>query len=129
MRTLRLLEIGIVLSSLIGYLQWGGNQSAFLFETEWLILSQLFIRPTDFAHPFILLPLLGQVLLIIHLFLAKTNKRLLYACIGALSTIMLMILLVGMMSLRGPIILSSLPFFFLCFWLIRTLRKNPSSAQ
>jgi hypothetical protein len=36
---------GLLLTSLIGYLDWGGNNSTFLFQAEADVLSKLFTEP------------------------------------------------------------------------------------
>ena len=38
----KLLNIGLILTSLIGYLEWGTDQSMFLFQGEWDVLTKLF---------------------------------------------------------------------------------------
>jgi hypothetical protein len=38
-------NLGLLLTSLIGYLDWGGNNSTFLFQAEADVLSKLFTEP------------------------------------------------------------------------------------
>jgi hypothetical protein len=70
-KTLNLL---LVLTSLLGYLEWGTGNKMFLFQGELLIITKLFSNPESVIHPFILLPLFGQVLLIITLFQKQPGK-------------------------------------------------------
>lgn len=106
-KTLNLL---LVLTSLLGYLEWGTGNKMFLFQGELLIITKLFTNPESVIHPFILLPLFGQVLLIITLFQKQPGKFL--TIIGLISTALLLTLLfiIGIMSLNYKILLSSIPF-------------------
>lgn len=53
----RIFLLLILLTSLIGYLSWGNQQSAFLYEVEIDILSKAIENPFDILHPMILLPI------------------------------------------------------------------------
>jgi hypothetical protein len=59
----------LVLTSLFGYLEWGGENQIFLFQAEMELIRKLAIDPMAAAHPFTLVPLLGQMLLLITLLL------------------------------------------------------------
>jgi len=67
-------NLGLLLTSLIGYLEWGGNNNTFLFQAEGEILSKLFTDPGSVVHPFTLLPMTGQLILIVTLFLKEPTK-------------------------------------------------------
>jgi len=58
----------LILTSLVGYLEWAGNNHLFLFQAEADIIKKLITDPKSVMHPFILLPIIGQVLLLITLF-------------------------------------------------------------
>jgi len=124
MKKTRFIILAVLLSSLIGYLQWGQNQSSFLFEAEWLVLGQLFNHPKNVAHPLILLPLVGQICLIVAIFLKQTNKRLIYLGVFSIAPLMLIILIAGILSKNIAIILSTIPFIVSSTFLIRTLRPK-----
>ncbi len=72
----KLLVVLIIMSSLIGYLEWGGGNSAFLFEMEKDVLSKLFTFPNSVIHPLTIFPMLGQVMLLVSLFRDPLNKKL-----------------------------------------------------
>ena len=61
----KLLNIGLILTSFVGYLEWGGNNKMFLIQGEIELISKLLTDPGSALHPFTLLPLIGQVLLIL----------------------------------------------------------------
>ena len=67
----RVINLLILLTSLLGYLEWGNGQSAFLVEVEWLLFSGQSASASDFAHPIIFLPLTGQVMVLIALLQKK----------------------------------------------------------
>jgi len=54
----------ILLSSLIPYLNWGGENHAFLFQIEWEIIKKLCSDPAQVIHPLIIIPVLSQVIII-----------------------------------------------------------------
>jgi hypothetical protein len=109
----KILHILLILSSLIGYLEWGGGNASFLIEAEMLIFSKLVTDPISVLHPFILIPLLGQLLLVITLFQRSPNRILSFTAIGMIAVIMLMILFIGVVSTNWKIFLSSVPFVVL----------------
>lgn len=107
MKTLNLL---LIISSLFGYMEWGTSNHAFLWETEWLIFTKIFSDPASVVHPFIILPLIGQLLLLFTLIQKKPSKVLTVlgiVCIGLLLGFMGVI---GVLSGSYMISLSVLPF-------------------
>ena len=74
----KILNLTLILTSLIGYLEWGQDMSMFLFQGELDVISKLFTDPLSVLHPFTLLPLLGQILLLITLFQKNPSKVLTY---------------------------------------------------
>ncbi len=119
----KLINLLLLLTSLIGYLEWGTGNHAFLFQTEYeLLFGGKGLQ--NFLHPFVLLPLLGQVLLLITLFQKKPNKILGVGGIVCLSLIMLMILFIGFMSKNLMIGLSAVPFIICSILFFRVNRKT-----
>jgi hypothetical protein len=120
----RLLNIGLLLSSLIGYLEWGGDKKMFLFQVEGEVLSKLFTDPLGILHPLTTLPLLGQLLLIISLFQKKPNKLLTYIGLGCIGILVVLIFFVGLISLNYKIVLSAIPFLVMVIWTIKYIKAN-----
>ena len=116
----KFLSLLILLSSLIGYLEWGGGNSGYLFSLEYDLIRKG-MSSNELMHPFILLPLVGQILLLVSMFYPK--RALVITGILLLSVIMLMILLVGLLSMNFKIILSALPFLVLSVYYIISSRK------
>ncbi|MCZ2390832.1 MAG: hypothetical protein LC113_07110 [Acidobacteria bacterium] len=113
----KLLNLGLILTSLVGYLEWGGGRRAFLFEAEATVLEKLFTDPLAASHPFTLIPLLGQLILLGTLFQKVPSNLITLAGIVCLSLLMLLISFIGIISLNLLIFLSTVPFI-----VIATLR-------
>src|SRR5688572_30908389 len=101
----KLLNILLIISSLVGYLEWGGGNHTFLFEAESEIFTKLFADPRSVAHPLIVLPLIGQVILLVTLFQRVPGKMLTYMGIGCLAILFLLMFAIGLMSLNYKILL------------------------
>ena len=115
----KLLNLFLVLTSFIGYLEWGKENHLFLLQAEVEIISKFISNPSSVIHPFILLPFLGQLLLIITLFQAKPSKKLTYVGIVGLGLLLGFMFIVGMLSLNYKIIVSTIPFLFLAILTIK----------
>jgi peptidoglycan/LPS O-acetylase OafA/YrhL len=99
----------------------------FLFQAEAEIVTKFFTDPLSVLHPFTVLPLLGQVLLLITLFQKKPGKILTYIGIGCIGILMVLMFFIGCISLNFKILLSTLPFLVLAFLTIRLHRKKKVS--
>lgn len=117
----KVLILATLLSSLIGYLEWGTDQSMFLFQSELDILRKLFSDPESVLHPFILLPLFGQFLLLISLFQKKPAKLLVFTGIASITTLLGFMFVAALLSFSFKILLSTLPFIVLGILTIRQL--------
>ncbi|MCB0443635.1 MAG: hypothetical protein KDC50_06250 [Flavobacterium sp.] len=120
----KLLHFLLLVTSLLGYLEWSGNSSSFLFEAEAEVLSKLFTNPLAVLHPFTLVPMIGQLILIITLLQKRPRKILAYISISCLAILLGFMLLVGFLSLNYKIILSTLPFFIVSVFTIKHHRNH-----
>lgn len=118
---LKILNFLLILTSLIGYLEWGGDNHIFLFQGEAEILYRLFTNPVSVIHPFILIPLIGQMLLLITLFQKSPNKKLTYVSIAGLGLLLGFMFLIGLISFNFNILLSTIPFLIVVVLTIRHL--------
>lgn len=116
----RLLSIGLLITSLFGYLEWGKEQRSFLFQVEYDLFFGAPQGADSFQHPFVFLPLLGQVLLLISIFQSTPNRLLVLSGMACISVLMLMIFIVGILSANVAIAGSSIPFLFLAVVVMRT---------
>lgn len=109
-RNIRIFILLIILSSLLGYLEWGGGNRAFLFEMEREVILKMIVSPKSVIHPLTILPILGQLLLIISLWGVSISKKFVYWGIGLIGILFLMILFIGIISFNWKIIVFTLPF-------------------
>lgn len=119
----KLLNLLLLLTSLIGYMEWSGNNQSFLFQVEGEVLEKLFTNPMEVLHPLTILPLIGQVLLIITLFQKIPSKTLTYISIGGLGVLLVLLFAIGLMSLNYKISAAALPFIVTAVVAIRHYRK------
>lgn len=120
----KLLNLGLIITSLLGYLEWGVDNYSFLFEIEGDILLKLFINPSEVIHPLVLLPLIGQLLLLITLFQKEPNKLLTYIGMGGMGLLMVIIFTVGIISKNFKIVISTIPFLVLSVIVIKNLNSS-----
>lgn len=126
----KLLNILLIFTSLFGYLEWGGDNHSFLFQAEGEVLSKIFTDPASVLHPLTVLPMIGQMLLLITLFQKNPGKILTYAGLAGLGILLSFILLVGALSLNFKIMLSAVPFLVLAVITILHYRKmNPNHLK
>lgn len=107
---LRLINTGLLLSFLVCYLEWGNDNSSFVFQVEYLVFFQKDHSANTFTHPLIIIPFLGQLLILFTIFQKKPGRRLTWIGLILLGILVLVILLVGLLSLNYKIILSTVPF-------------------
>lgn len=115
----KILNLALILTSLLGYLEWGTGNKMFLFQIEGEVLSKLFSDPVSALHPFTVLPLLGQILLIVTLFQQQPGKMLTYIGIGCIGLLLAFIFFIGLISLNFKVLLFALPFLLVAAWTIR----------
>lgn len=120
----KLLNILLVLSSLVGYLEWGKENSLFLFQAEGEIIYKLFTNPIDVIHPFTILPLGGQIILLYTLFQKEPNKFTTYTGMALIGILLAFMFLIGVMGLRLLIVLSTIPFIATSILTIKHHRNN-----
>jgi hypothetical protein len=108
------------------YLEWGGGNSAFIFEMEYAILFQRGNKLDTFSHPLVLAPFLGQLMVLITLFQKQPSKRMLWAGLVLMGILVLFLVLAGALSRNLTALLSTLPFITSTVWCIRLFagKKN-----
>lgn len=125
----KLLNSLLIVTSLIGYLEWGGNNHTFLFRAEYELLSRLPQEPASALHPFIILPVAGQVLLLITLLQRRPGKALSYTGMAALGLLPGFMFLAGILSRNPAIIVSTLPFIVVALLTVRYYRRQKVPAK
>jgi len=113
----------LILSSLLGYLEWGGGNHLFLLQAEGELLRKMFSDPTSVIHPFTLMPLAGQIILAITLFQKTPSKVLTFIGIGCIILLFLLMLFIGISIKNLKIFSSTIPFIFLSVLTILRYKK------
>ena len=111
--TIRLINLGLLLAFSICYMEWGGGNSAFVFQAEYELFRTADKLLSSLTHPLILAGLIGQVLLLYSVFSKKPNRWLNTIGVLILSPVVLLVLLAGALSLNWKVIAAALPFVIL----------------
>jgi hypothetical protein len=120
----KILNTLLLLASLIGYLEWSGNNHLFIFEAEREIILKLFTDANSVIHPLIIIPIGGQILLVLTLFQKKANKIMTHLSIAMLGCLLYFMLFIGLMSFNYKIIISTLPFLFISIAIVRRFYQS-----
>jgi len=114
----------LLLTSLVGYLEWSGGQHGFLFQLEYVLIAKASHDPGSILHPFVLVPLSGQLIILYTLFQKMPGRVLTLVGLACLSLIILMLLLVGALALNVKIIISTVPFIITAVFVLQKNRKR-----
>lgn len=120
----KLLNILLILTSLIGYLEWGKDHQMFLFQMEYEIFFNRSPESDTLLHPFVLIPLLGQLLLLFTVFQKTPSKALTFIGLISLSVLLLFLFFIGATSGNMKILLSTIPFIITGTSVVRAHRKR-----
>lgn len=126
-RKTKIFVVLLILTSFLGYLEWGKSQQLFLLEAEIQIIIKLFSSPSSILHPFILFPFGGQMLLCVTLLQHQPSKLLIYIGMWMLASLLLFMLVIGVISFRLPILLSTIPFVCIVVFTSMHLRQRKLS--
>jgi len=119
----KIINLLLILSSLLGYLEWGGNNHLFLMQAEGELLRKMFSDPTSVIHPFTLMPFAGQIILAITLLQKAASKVLTFIGIGCIILLFLLMLFIGISIKNLKIFSSTIPFIFLSVLTILRYKK------
>lgn len=119
----KIINLLLILSSLLGYLEWGSNNHLFLIQAEGELLRKMFSDPTSVIHPFTLLPFAGQIILAITLLQKAASKVLTFIGIGCIILLFLLMLFIGISTKNLKIFSSTIPFIFLSVLTILRYKK------
>jgi hypothetical protein len=118
------LNLLLVLSSFIGYLEWAGGNHGFLIQMEYGLLFGDQQKAENFAHPMIMMPLAGQLILIYTLFQKTPSRFLSIVGLACLSVLMLLLTFIAIADTNWRIGLSVLPFLIVSTFVIRAHWKK-----
>lgn len=124
----KLLNLALILTSLMGYLEWGGGNAMFLVQSEAEVLAKLFTDPLSTVHPFIMLPLVGQLLLVATLFQQRPSRWLTFLGMGGIGVLLLFMFVIGLMGLNLKVAGSTVPFLVTAVWTVLHHRALKADA-
>lgn len=120
----KILNALLIIFSLFGFLKWGKDHQMFLFQIEAEIFSKIFKDPISVIHPFIILPVLGQIFLLLTLIQKNPSKIMTYIGIGGIGILMALVFLIGCLNINFMILFSTIPFLIVAYITIRYHRKS-----
>lgn len=123
-RKLKIINASLSLTSLFAYLEWGKNNHAYLFEAEREVIGQLIQAPSEILHPFIIIPLIGQILLLSTLVPKHPGARLSVIGMGCIGILIMFIFFIGIIAQHWYTVFSTLPFLSFAFMQMRLLRRK-----
>jgi hypothetical protein len=120
----KLLNLFLLLAFLIGYLEWGTGTSAFIVQAEADIFMKAKANPIELLHPFVLIPLMGQLIMLYTLFQNIPTRALSLTGLACLSTVMLFLLFIGIITGNVRIIASTTPFLVIGILILMSNRRR-----
>ena len=96
----------------------------FLFQVEAEVLTKLFTDPVSVVHPLTLLPLFGQIILLVTLFQRTPGKVLTVVGLGCLSLLLVLMFIIGIIGLNWRILASTIPFIVTGMIILREIRNK-----
>ncbi len=121
---IKFLNLGLVIASLIGYLEWGGGNTSFLFEAEAEVVKKLVTDPLAGAHAFTIIPLIGQVVLLATIFQKRPSSVLTILGIACLGLLLGFISFIGIITQSIKVFISTVPFLFLAAFTLYSLWRR-----
>ncbi len=121
---IKILNVLLIISSLFGYLEWGEGQHSFLFQIEAELFQKIVSEPSSVIHPFTVIPLIGQLLLLLTVLQKKPNKILTYIGMGSLGLLIGFMTLIGIIGKNPKIFFSTIPFLVFALMVIFNFKKN-----
>ncbi len=109
-------------SFLFCYLEWPTDNHIFVYEIEFELLFDQKLEASDFIHPMLLLPLLGQLMAWVALLTPQPKKWMVFSGIAMMGLLVLMLVIVGVFGENWKIVLATVPFWAAAGWCWREFR-------
>lgn len=120
----QLLTAGLFISFFLGYLEWGKDSAAFVYEGFIEVISNSKGLKSNFTHPLIVLPLIGEFIFILGAFNSRLQNKWLITALVLTGLLYIMILLAGILSMNLKMILSATPYILFAIGLVNEIRKE-----
>ena len=122
----RVINACLLLTFLIGYLEWGKGNNTFIFQGEVEIFLKAKSNPLSIMHPLILIPFCGQIIILYTIFQKKPGRVLSLIGLACLSIIMLLLFFIGLVTPNIKMLGSAIPFLITGLFVVRFNRKRTS---
>lgn len=124
----RWISLGLFLSVFFIRFEWA-DQAMFLYQIEFELLFTAKRNLQNFSHPLVILPFIGQFLLLVSVI--KKGIPVIYPLSATilLGLLIIMVFITGLFSQNLKIIFSTLPFIFFSILLVRQYRKERKSSR
>lgn len=109
----------LLLASFVGYLEWPPDNHGFIFQLEAEVLRLAKTNATSVAHPFIMLPFIGQLLLLISLFQSPPKRWLTLTGLLCTGLLMLLLFVIGLLTANTGIVASTLPYLLIALFVVK----------
>ena len=119
----KVLNLLLIVTSLFGYLEWGTDSHTFMIQAEAEVIGKLLTEPLAVIHPLTVLPMLGQIALLVTLFQKIPNRTLTWFGIASIGLLFAFILLAGLLGMHALVALSTAPFLIIALLTIREIRR------
>ena len=125
----RLYSLGLIVSSLAGYLEWSKDNRMFIYQMELEVFSKFLTQPSSVIHPFVVLPLIGQLILLFNACRKKPSRALTLIGMATLGLLLFFMLLIGMLSTNLRIFAAAVPFALVSVYTIWSVGLRAASAD
>lgn len=119
----KVLNVIVIITSFAGYLEWGKDNSTFLLQAEIELLSRLVSQTESVLHPFTILPILGQLVLLYTVFQKRSSRMLTFIGVVGIGILLGFMFIIGIISMHYKTSLSTVPFLVAAVLTIRYHRK------
>lgn len=116
--------LGLCLTFLFCYTEWGNQQHSFIFQIIYEILAQADLLKA-LTHPLILAGLLGLLIFIYAILSKSVHRSIPLFGVVMLSAVVILFSLAGILSFNLKIIASTLPFWFMVIWFFLKQKIRP----
>jgi hypothetical protein len=100
----------VVVTFFLGYMEWGADNRAFLFQAAAALLISLPNDLEGLLNPFVIIPLAGMIMLVITFFQKNPSRKLSLIGLACLAVFMVFLFFIGLISMNFKIALSTIPF-------------------
>lgn len=119
----RLLNLLLLLTFQLGYMEWPPHNSMFVFQAEYAIFTKTNQLIQNVTHPIILLGLLAQLVLLFAAIVPKFPKKINIIGIVILGLLMLLFLFISLLTKNSKMFAATLPYLSISIYYFWNYKK------